>query len=214
MKRDNDSPALRIAAVVFVLMACAVLGNCVGNMARATDDDERGVSPSAELALARLCVNEAGMRAYQGDDCAAIHTVIQFRADHIYRSSYLTALHRYSHGVTTAARSARGVGRPWVAELEADGRAPRSWAGSTRASWARSSRHWLRTYAHAREIYRTDARAECYGTTRDGAPILTRPHTWTRSDVRPADTSAQALDCGSTRNVFWSVPRYARLWGS
>ncbi len=30
--------------------------------------------------------------------------------------------------------------------------------------------------------------------------------------VRPADPSARAVDCGKTRNVFWSVPAYARRW--
>lgn len=163
------------------------------------------------LALARLCVNEGGMRAYTHDDCAAIHAVLTFRREHVpaYRGlTYLEALHRYSRRAVVE-RGHRG--RPWIVGLWPDAREPARWPARLR--WAsRHGRWWRETYAHAAAVLRGDEVTICYGVAEDGGPIVREPHGWARGDVRPADRSAQEIDCGRTRNTFWSVPAYRERW--
>lgn len=199
----TDKSISYVIAAAFIFTLGAVVGNCGGSIARASENElpsathpERTVTPA--LALARLCVNEAGIRAYTTDDCAAIHAVIRFRAEYIYHTDYLTALHRYSNDATV---DRTGRSRPWIAQLWPDMREPASWTPAAR--WAgRHDRWWLRSYRHALDVYRGDVRPRC------------APHTWARSDVQPADPAAERIDCGETRNVFWMVPRYRARWGA
>lgn len=159
------------------------------------------VALSPELALARLCVNESGLRAYAYDDCAAIHAVIRFRQEHVpaYRgTSYVEALHRYSNGVVVH-RPDRS--RPWIADLWPQGHEPAGYCPTCR--WAgRGERWWRLTQAHASAVYRGEVADRC----------SQEPHTWARRDVAPADSRAQALSCGLTINTFWSIPHYAARW--
>ncbi len=184
--------------VVLIFLGGAVCGNCWGSIARAGTAEV-----PAELALARLCVNESGLRAYRLDDCAAIHAVVTFRAEHIYRSSYVEALHRYSQGVTIEP----SLRRPWITDLWPDGRDPAGWPAHL--PWTgRNARRWARTYQHAIDVFRGDIVAEC----RAGLDPVT-PHTWAADTVRPADLAAHVVDCGATVNTFWAVPRYTERWG-
>ena len=152
------------------------------------------------IALARLCVNESGIQADRLDDCAAIHAVICFRRNHLpaYQGlSYVDALHRYSHSVTI---DRERTNRPWIADLWPDARVPSGWRHD-RARWTgRHDRWWLESYHHAAAVYRGEILAKC------------QPHTWARSDVRPADPTARIIDCGNTINEFWAIPLYAELW--
>lgn len=152
-----------------------------------------------EIALARLCVNEANLTAYRWPDCAAIHAVIRWRQEHLpaYQGlTYVGALHQYSHHVVVARG---GRGRPWILHL---------WPGGEVGGV-----EWERTLQHAVDVYRGDIRAECYGQTADEAPVLRTPMTWGRRDIRPRDREAELLDCGGALNGFWSIPRYRRRWG-
>jgi len=150
--------------------------------------------PSDAVLLARLCVSEAGLRAYAGDDCAAIHAVLAFRAAlPAHRSvSYAEVLHRYSRRATV---DREGRSRPWIAELEPSGAEPATW--TPLASWPRCRRWWRLTLAHSRDVLAGRVTARC------------EPHSWARAGVRPADPSASVTDCGVTRNVFWRIARYA-----
>jgi hypothetical protein len=191
VNKQNDSAPMLAILLAFVFLLGCVVGNCGGSIARA----QAPVSPA--VALARLCVNEAGTRAFAGDDCAAIYATIDFRSRRLYRSTFLAGLHRYSHRVTI---DRGGRGRAWIAQLTSDGARPLDFPRSLR--WRTRHREWwLRTLDHARAILRGEVRASC------------APHGWARSDVRPADPSAHPIDCGSTVNVFWSVPAYAERWG-
>lgn len=201
---------------VLVFVIGASFGDCVGSCSRSTAGAQVAVaaiavaasSPCASdrcndtavgpvLALARLCVNESGMRAYAYDDCASIHAVIVFRAAYIYRTDYLTALHRYSHRVTLYRP---GRNRPWIVQLWPHARQPALWRPH-RARWTgRYGRWWRRTYMHARAVYRGEIGARC------------APHTWGSQRRRPSDRTAEQIDCGHTINRFWSVPSYARRW--
>lgn len=155
---------------------------------------------SRELALARLCVNESGLRAYLWGDCAAIHAVVEWRQHHVpaYRGdTYVEALHRYS-GRATVDR--RGRNRPWIAQLQPFGARPSAYCA--RCRWrGRGELWWSRTFQHAREVLRGDVRAPC------------RPHSWARSDVRPPRRWRPVrVDCGRTLNTFWRIPAYAARW--
>ena len=165
---------------------------------------------TAALALARLCVNESGLRAYRRDDCAAISAVIDWRREHVpaYRGdTYVEALHRYSGRVVV---ERRGRGRPWIVDLWPDAREPVAYCPT--CSWSRAGRReWRRTYQHASDVLNGDVRAACFSAAED-APIMLAPHTWARSDVHPAE-SAERIDCGDTINDFWIVHRYVARFG-
>jgi hypothetical protein len=166
-------------------------------------------------ALARTMVRESGLRAYQRDDGTAIHAVIEFRAEHIYRSSYVESVRRYTRGGPVNVRAPR----PWITQLWPDGREPALYP----SSWARNRVHWSRTYQHALDARRGDVGHRC-GLT---------PHTWGNYHdarrFRRQEPTATELDCGQTCtlnddgsirrdrtgapmcNYFFHLPRYARF---
>ena len=95
--KANDQKLL--GGAVFFLVAMFLLvgvfgGSCGGPSSAAAQSEAAISALTSTLALARTNVREAGTRAYLRDDGAAIHAVISFRAEHIYRSDYLTAVLR------------------------------------------------------------------------------------------------------------------------
>lgn len=192
-----------LGVALFVL--CVLLASLAGARADAPP-------PLTEpTALARTEVREAGLRAYRRDDGAAIHAVIAFRAEHIYRTSYLEALLR----VTNAAPVNRRAPRPWITQLEPAGAAPALFPMSLR--WeGYNARDWRRTYQHAERVIAGDIRAECYSVTADGAPIVRVPHAWgdyyDGQRYRRENPSAEELDCGDTctRDARGNILRDAR----
>src|SRR5689334_12905421 len=101
--RESNEEKNEIAYQILSYVIAFVLGWMVG--AQACSSPSRAHAqmvsiPERTLLLARLCVNESGTDAYAHDDCAVIHAVIAFRAEHIYHTDYVTALHRYSNRAT------------------------------------------------------------------------------------------------------------------
>ena len=72
------------------------------------------------LALGRTFVREAGIRSYRRDDGPAIHAVIKFRSDYLYRSTYLEGLLRFTHGAPVSLDH----DRPWITQLFPAGAEP------------------------------------------------------------------------------------------
>jgi len=217
---DADTLPIRVFAIVLLLLLGAVCGNCWGSMLSPNRAAAQHPELSASLALARLCVNESGLRAYTLGDCAAIHAVISFRAEHIYHSSYVDALHRYSHGMVASAaqRRQRTDARMWITQLHADLREPAWWnpnAGHWLPRNGRSGdrRRWQLSLQHACDVYSGSVVAECYAAgTAERERLM--PHTWAAPRVRHDHLTE--IDCSGsserTVNVFWSVPRYAARW--
>ena len=189
MRHHASTALLWGSLLVAVLLAALVLSGRVGA--------DLPTPLTDELALARLCVNESGLRAYTFDDCIGIDAVIRFRAEHIYRTGYVEALHRYSR---RAVVERRHRGRPWIVDLWPDRREPAGYCVTCR--WdGRGAVEWARTYQHAVEIRRGE----------HASPWAV--HTWAAPGVVPADETAQRVDIGDTINDFWSVPAYLARWG-
>lgn len=171
------------------------------------------------LALGRTLVREAGLRAYLRDDGPAIHAVISFRSEHIYRSSYSEGLRRFTHGAPVRAN----LPRPWIVQLvpRAQDR-PTSYPAHLR--WEdRGAVHWRRTYQHTRDILHQEIEHQCELT----------PHLWGSErdsrGFRRREPTAVELNCGQTCtlnedgsirldrngvemcNRFFHLPRYARF---
>lgn len=143
----------------------------------------RGVPP--EVALARVCVKEAGFRSV--DDCAGIVAVLE----RVGRGDVVRGAAVYSPSIFDASRLRS---RPWIADLHADGRRPRLWGRA--GPWERYRADWLAQVAHARELLaRSAARCEA--------------HHWgdQYGDRARAERAGwEELDCGDTKNSFWRVP--------
>lgn len=171
-----------------------------------------------ETALARTFVREAGLRAYARDDGPAIHAVVEFRAERIYRSTYAEALRRATRG----AFARRDRPRPWIVDLVPEAHAPRGYPAG--AAWEHGRVHWLRTYQTALDVLQGQRHHVCDRT----------PHTWGSAHdavrFRRMEPTAIELDCGDTCardaegevlrardglplcNVFFHVPRYGARW--
>ncbi len=154
----------------------------------------------ARIALARIAVSESGWDGKR--DRVAIWHLLQRRADR----------HGMSLGAMARAYSTRVFDprrddpRRWVAMLDArhaitGSRAPESFPA--RLSWARYRNSWVTILAHAD--------AFLGGHTSD--PCGTPPDHWGMSlpgsiDFRRAVGAGwERVDCGSTANAFWQVPR-------
>lgn len=219
MKKDETRLGAMAAIVVaLILITGALFPACGAPRVAAQVPD---LSPA--LALARTAVREAGLRAFERDDTAAIHAVVSFRAEHIYRSGYLESIYRATRGAFLR----RSAPRPWIVGLEASGRRPALWPGHLRWS-GRGDRDWRDTFEHSRDVLTGAIEHRC--TDPDGNPAT--PHDWgsehdaIRFEWR--NPTAIELDCGQTCtldasgrprltrdglercNHFYAIPRYVR----
>lgn len=149
-----------------------------------------------EVALARVCTNEAGFT--RDGDCAAIHAALSHHARRLgvtfedFAKTYSD--HAFNRGRTD--------GRRWIAWLEPSTARPRFW--SDRAMrWETGAALWIDRLAQARRIIAGAERHRC-----DGTPM----HWGARYGVdldragRAIEAGRwRALDCGGTRNAFYSV---------
>jgi len=137
----------------------------------------------AALLLARTCVKEAGWKIT--DDCAAIHAVVQKRADMESHTYYEQMLERYSK---------IAANRAWLEELDAQGNKPSSWPNTV--DWEKHRGKWLSMLAHATEIVDGRVRAACdpdhWGDSRGDHERAVRAG-WTQ------------IPCGQAMNEFWQV---------
>lgn len=232
MKIDDQKllGGLVLFGMVFALLVAALGGSCASAAPAAAQTSEAALSLlTPTLALARTGAREAGTRAYLRDDTAAIHAVVSFRSEHIYRTDYLTGLMR----VTNGAPARTGAPRPWITQLMPSRQRPALFPGYLR--WeGRHGLWWRRTYMQARDIMRGDIEHRCRVP---GAPddVVAIPHSWGSEHdsirFRRENPDAIELDCGQTCtldpdgsvrmtadglprcNRFFSLPRYVRRFG-
>ncbi len=156
-----------------------------------------------QLALARICASEAGLRVT--DDCAAIYAVLSRNGA---SSAFLSRARSYSSRVFDLGRNDP---RAWIAHLDPSGAQPTGWPTATRPEmsdsgqvryrrpppWSRYRQAWLDLYAHAGRIIRGEVAHECaeppqdWGGDMDTARYLARL------------PNARRVDCGQTLNNFW-----------
>lgn len=180
MNQNKPAHAALFLLVALVTMCMTSMVTCTRQVLHAQD--------SVAVELARLCVSECGWDC--PDECAAIHQSLHNRAQ-LAGISFRAQLRAH--------RSVTRVGhqplRPWLAELNARGRAPRSWDATVTIPWSRRRASWLETLQAARDILEAP-RNPC-----DGNPLDWGVHSAV-ARYRRAYIRAVTLDCGPTVNVF------------
>lgn len=185
MNRFFAHPVVRVA-VLAAPLSLLVLGS-LDRSAHATRYGRR-----EQLALARVCVSEAGWEATP--ECAAIHQVLADRARQM-EISYMAALCFYS---TRTCDRGRRDPRRWIAWLSPDLRRPRGWPDGM--LWSRYRPRWRVMLKHAGAVLRNEVESPCE----------TPPHYWGMPRGIDLERALQAgwrrLECEGTRNAFWRVP--------
>lgn len=151
------------------------------------------------LLLARVCVSEAGWTCWESGDGYAIHYAQAARAarDGVSWRSAARALSPRATGArpTTDARIA------WVAGLRADGLAPAAWPARPHSPWAQYRARWLDVLERAREVVTWGVEVHA-----EHSPCDEPPTTWA-APWHPPSRGLRALDCGDTRNRFYTGAR-------
>ncbi len=146
----------------------------------------------AALLLARICVNEAGFDAPQ--DCVAIAEVVRTNSGVITPGALELHAPR-----ATGARAALNAHQAWTQQLDAAGSEPASWhAAHPGVPWSRYRARWLRVLRGCELIVRGVVPAVCSRPPIAWGGVMDRHIAQRRGLVR--------VDCGVTRNEFWSRP--------
>lgn len=146
-----------------------------------------------QLALARICVSEAGFQV-RTNDCTLIYHALRTRSD---TGEITTSIMR-----AYAPRSFnlnRTDNHRWVAHLRSDFREPRGWRETVSIPWSTRREGFQQVYEHVGMLLRTHPENPC-GIRIDhwGARYFRR-----NRHIRNGWTPIQ---CGETLNQFWSLP--------
>jgi len=141
-------------------------------------------SELAALLLARTCIKEAGWEIT--DDCAAIHTVVQNRANMEPHTYYEEMLGRYSKVKP---------GKPWIQQLDIGANKPKNWPRKLRWVGVHDVK-WRAMLRHAQKIVSGKIVATC-----DPAHWGDRKGDHTRA----VTAGWKEVTCGDTKNEFWVV---------
>jgi hypothetical protein len=127
---DSDWPW---AFIVATFLVCLTIMRCCA------PSDAHAAPPDTALWLARSCAGEAGFRATETGECAAIW--------HVYRKrAKLTGVTTH-HKCLTYSAALKTNHQPWVMGLNRDGTRPRRWP--PRLIWAKHRAWWLAMLAAA-----------------------------------------------------------------
>lgn len=166
------------------------------------------------LALARICVSEAGWGCFESGDGLAIHEVLLQGADR-EEMSYVSFARAYS-GRVMGARSHSSTRLAWVSGLNEAGTAPLNWPRVTTRRmrdgmyrveevppWSHYRARWMAVLDRAREVVRLslDGRAEW-------SPCQSAVHDWggTMDRSRAERIGLIPVECGETSNDFYARP--------
>ncbi len=145
-----------------------------------------------QLALARVCVSEAGWDATP--ECAAIHQVLEDRA-RVIGFSYIAAVCSYS---TRTCDRGRQDPRRWIAWLSPSLDEPEGWPRGM--LWSRYRDRWRTMLDHAGAVLRGQVQSPCEEP----------PHYWGMPRgidlARAQEAGWERLSCPGARNAFWRVP--------
>lgn len=177
--------------------------------------DARPLSP--HLALARLCVSEAGWTCWETGDGYAIHEVI-LRGARRQGLRYPTYARAYSQRLF-GARPHDSARLAWVSQLDERGSAPQAWPRmhtrrvgdvlrvEPHAPWASFRARWLAVLERAREVSSwtlddVDEWGVCDGVVHDWGGWMDRDRAQ-RLGLIPVDCG---VDAQGTRNDFYARP--------
>lgn len=152
----------------------------------------------AALALARICVSEAGF-TLRTRDCELIYHVLLTRSG--TGELKMSTMRAYCKKSFNKGRS---DSHRWVAHLNSTGREPQGWSETTTVPWSRRRAAWMRVLEHTRSLIRRRPENPC-GDRLDhwGSKGFRR-----RRHLR---NGWRIVDCGETLNEFWALPdRFVR----
>lgn len=150
------------------------------------------------VALARLCVSEAGWDCFRSGDGYAIHEVIA-RLEARRGRGYVEAAAHYAPRLF--GRRAATPRLRWCGELDRALEAPPSWPAPPHAPWSAYRARWARVLEQARTVVRfTLDDLEEWG-------ICDAPVTHWGAPTRAPPAGVALADCGPTLNRFWTVRR-------
>lgn len=166
------------------------------------------------LALARICVSEAGWDCFESGDGLAIHEVLLQGADR-EGMSYVNFARAYS-GRVMGTRSHSSARLAWVSGLNVEGTAPGGWPRVTTRRmrdgmyrveevppWSHYRERWMAVLDRAREVVRLslDSRSEW-------SPCQSEVHDWggTMDRSRAERIGLIPVECGETSNDFYARP--------
>jgi hypothetical protein len=171
------------------------------------------VSPT--LALARLCVSEAGWECFDRGDGYAIHEVL-LRGAARQQVRYTSFARSYAQRLF-GARPHDSARLAWVSQLNTQGTAPSSWpryAGSRtvdgvvvltpHAPWSSFRARWQAVLARAEEV----VAQQHLETVEEWSICEAQVHDWGgwMDRDRAARLGLIEVDCGDTRNDFYARP--------
>jgi hypothetical protein len=154
------------------------------------------IDPNAEiqLALARICVSEAGFQT-STDDCTFIYHALRNRS----RNGEITLeiMRAYARGTFNTERT---DSRRWIPHLRADFQEPYGWRETVDLPWSARRNGFISVYNHVGRLLRSPRRAPCDRRI---------DHWGARGFRRELHLSNgwHLLECGNTLNDFWSLPR-------
>ena len=191
-------------------MLLCFLGSALFGLAECAASADARLTPA--LALARICVSEAGWE--ETDDCPAIHHVLLRGAEVRGGSSraYVSFASSYAHRLLTGDGQ---IQRPWLRQLDARGTEPGLWGfrrardGSlTRVGgppWRAYRTRWLAVLERATRLVE-EARLSDWD---EWSPCVEPPQHWGCPDCGDRERALargwRQVDCGDTANDFWAT---------
>ena len=179
----------------------------------ASASGQRAARLSPALALARICVSEAGWDCFETLDGLAIHEVL-LRGAERHAMTYSTFARTYS---PRAVGDRPGRLRPWIGGLREDGGEPYSWPRITtrpisgglirvepHPPWSSYRERWLAVLAQAREVVADYALSD----VDEWSPCDSEVHDWggAMDRLRAERLGLIEVDCGDTANDFYARP--------
>ena len=164
------------------------------------------------LALARICVSEAGWDCFESGDGLAIHEVL-LRGAERHDMTYVTFARSYSPRAVGDRPSSL---RPWIGGMREDGAAPSAWPrivtrpgrdGMVRVEphppWSHYRERWLAVLSRAREVV-----ALTLDGVGDWSPCSGSVHDWggAMDRARAERIGLIPVECGETANDFYARP--------
>jgi len=178
--------------IVIVLVSLLLASSSIAEAARRRPRD----LAREALDLARVCVSEASFEL--GPDCPAIAAVLRRRPF----GGISEAAARYSPRVV-GARPPRTSRQVWIAGLRADLAEPVGWPASA-GPWTHYRGLWRAILASARTLVEAE-----------NVPCSVPPDHWggPMDRARAARLGYRRIDCGKTRNDFYTDPTTTRRRG-